>query len=105
MASRSSTFPAHAQAQWLFTTEVAFERMLTLIAEAKTSIRCETYIWRDDEIGGRFRAALAQAACRGVRVRILVDGVGSGALPTGYWEAVIQAGGHVRVFNPFSLSH
>ncbi|MCX6956304.1 MAG: phospholipase D-like domain-containing protein [Verrucomicrobia bacterium] len=97
--------PAHDETRWLATGGIAYGRMLALIDAARVSIRCETYIWRHDEIGDRFRAALVRAAGRGVRVRVLVDGVGSNALPAHYWRDLTDAGGHVRVFNPISLRH
>ncbi len=105
MASPTLRRPAHAGATWLFTVEVAYARMLTLIAEAKSTIRLETYIWKADEIGDRFRDALSVAAARGIKVRVLVDGVGAGALPSDYWAQLETAGGEARVFNPLSLSH
>ncbi len=47
------------------------------IDQASSDIVLETYIFRFDEIGRRIVAALQQACSRGVRVRLLVDGVGS----------------------------
>ncbi len=91
--------------RWLATGEIAYRRMLTLIAEARISIRCETYIWSDDEVGDRFRSALTRAAARGVHVRVLVDGVGSAELPDDYWVGLEHAGGSARAFNPLSLRH
>ena len=79
--------------------------MLELIAAARTSVRCETYIWAADAVGDRFRAALAHAAARGVAVRVLVDGAGSSDLPAGYWHELESAGGTVHVFNPLTFRH
>jgi cardiolipin synthase A/B len=90
-------------ARWLPTGAEAYSRMLDLIAAAKVSIRCETYIWGDDAVGTRFHVALAAAAKRGVRVQVLIDGAGSSALPTNYWYALTSAGGEARVFNPLKL--
>lgn len=90
---------------WLATGAVAYRRMLALIDAARTSIRCETYIWSDDAVGSRFRAALANAASRGVQVRVLVDGVGSSALPSDYWQTLRAAGGAVHVFNPLTFRY
>ena len=92
-------------ARWLVTGALAYRRMLELIAAARTSIRCETYIWAADAVGNRFRAALTIAAARGVAVRVLVDGAGSSALPTGYWHELERAGGTVHVFNPLTFRH
>ena len=49
------------------------------------------------------RDSLAAAARRGVRVRVLVDGFGSSALPTDFWDPLREAGGDARVFNPLRL--
>ncbi|MBC8008564.1 MAG: phosphatidylserine/phosphatidylglycerophosphate/cardiolipin synthase family protein [Burkholderiales bacterium] len=90
---------------WLANGAVAYRRMLALIDAAHTSIRCETYIWSDDAVGTRFREALTRAASRGVRVRVLVDGAGSSALPAGYWQTLQAAGGTAHVFNPLTFRH
>jgi cardiolipin synthase len=79
--------------------------MLALINGARISVRCETYIWSPDAVGARFRAALTRAATRGVRVLVLVDAVGSSALPADYWRELEAAGGRARIFNPISLRH
>ncbi len=54
----------------------AFPPMLDAIAAARHSVGLSTYIFRDDEWGGRFIQALAAAQARGVAVRVLIDGVG-----------------------------
>ena len=104
-APRSSTLPAAPwePARWLPTGAIAYTRMLELIHHAKLSIRCETYIWGNDAVGARFLAALVQAAARGVRVQILIDGAGSSGLPDEYWRALRHLGGEARVFNPLTL--
>jgi cardiolipin synthase len=56
--------------------ENAFPVMLGAIREARRSIWLSTYIFETDPVGRDFIAALAAAARRGVRVRVLVDGVG-----------------------------
>ena len=104
MHSAYPALSAQAQARWLPTGEAAYVRMLELIAGAKASIRCETYIWQPDVVGGRFRDALAAAAARGVHVHVLVDGVGT-SLPADYWAPLECHGGRARVFNPISFSH
>lgn len=97
--------PSSPAAHWLATGALAYRRMLELIAAAQTTIRCETYIWAADAVGDRFRTALAHAAARGVTVRVLVDGVGSSALPDDYWQELERAGGTVHVFNPLTFRH
>jgi cardiolipin synthase len=86
--------------QWLKSGDEAFREMLAAIAEARTTIHFETYIFGADEIGGQFRQALIRARERGVAVKILIDGLGSFTLPPNYWDALIAVGGEVHWFNP-----
>ncbi len=92
-----------SHAHWLPNGEAAFRRMLAAIGEAKVSVRLETYIFAQNPPGDLFRAALAAAAARGLKVEVLVDGFGSRSLPEDYWSPVRGAGGDVRVFNPLAL--
>jgi cardiolipin synthase len=48
--------------------------MLTAIDQAKSQILFETYIWKGDETGERFKRALSAAAGRGVDVYVVYDG-------------------------------
>ncbi len=56
----------------------AYPVMLEAIAAARNSVALSSYIMRHDGIGERFAGALAAAQGRGVAVRVLVDGIGSG---------------------------
>ena len=58
----------------------AYPPMLGAIAAAKSSVGLSSYIFRDDDWGGRFIDALAAANARGVAVRVLIDGIGGGWL-------------------------
>jgi len=58
----------------------AYPSMLAAIAGAQRSIGLSSYIFRNDEWGGRFIEALADAQRRGVAVRVLIDGIGGGWL-------------------------
>ena len=69
------------------------------IRAASRSVRIEVYIFADSPVGRRFRDALAEAAGRGVRVEVLVDGFGSGLLPDDFFHPVLEAGGHLKWFN------
>ena len=89
--------------QWLRTGQEIFPAMLAAIHEARESIRLETYIYADGNIGRQFRDALIRAARRGVRVSVLVDALGCWRLPDVFFEPLIAAGGTVRRFNPLRL--
>lgn len=55
----------------------AFPAMIKAIESAKKSISMATYIFDDDRAGSDFRDALKNARKRGVKVRVLIDAVGS----------------------------
>ena len=56
----------------------AYPQMLDAINNAKKTIALTSYIFRSDKIGHEFIDALAKAHHRGVEVRALIDGFGSG---------------------------
>ena len=85
---------------WLNSGDEAFSAMLAAIDAARTIIRFETYIYANDEVGIKFREAFLKARARGVAVKILVDGLGSFALPGNFWLPLLAADGDVRWFNP-----
>ena len=52
--------------------------MLDEIRSARRSIALASYIFRADRVGNVFIEALRSAHTKGVEVRVLVDGIGSG---------------------------
>jgi cardiolipin synthase len=89
--------------KWLRNGDDAFTAMLAAIEAADKSVRLETYIYSDDEVGRRFRDALLRARQRGVMVKVLVDGIGSHSLPDDFWTSLRDIGGEPRVFNPIAF--
>jgi cardiolipin synthase len=77
-----------------------FDAMLALIESARETLDFEGYIFRRDEIGDRFVKAFADAADRGVRVRVLVDWLGRLPTPWSYFKQLQRDGLDVRPFNP-----
>lgn len=57
--------------------DTLYRAMLDAIAGARVSVRLETYIFADDEVGWMFAEGLAAAARRGVDVRVHIDAAGS----------------------------
>jgi cardiolipin synthase A/B len=55
-----------------------FPAMLQAIHAARKTINFEAFILYSDSIGRKFRDALCDSARRGVEVRVLLDGLGSG---------------------------
>lgn len=59
----------------LFTGADAYNAMIEAINTAQHHVHLASYIYRDDAAGQRFAAALTAAQQRGVRVRVLLDGL------------------------------
>lgn len=77
--------------------------MLAAIDAAVKSVSLEIYIFAAGELAERFRTVLIAAHGRGVRVRVLVDAVGSLELSNSFWDPLRAAGAEVRIFNPLSF--
>lgn len=70
----------------------AYPAMLEAIRGAKTCIAMNSYIFRDDAAGQAFVEALGAATRRGVLVRVLIDGVGTGYLYPGIYYRMKRNG-------------
>ena len=72
---------------------------LGAIAAARRCILFENYIVGCDKVGRQFVDALAGKAREGVPVYLVYDWLGT-LLPGDLFKPLIDAGGHVRCFNP-----
>lgn len=84
----------------VFTSGAAcFDAIGEAIAAAKHHVHVEYYIFRDDVTGRRVRDALIERANAGVKVRVLVDALGS---PLGYSFLRPLRDAHIEIarFNP-----
>lgn len=77
-----------------------FIDMLRDLNAAVREIRLETYIFELDPVGRAFIAALSHAHQRGVRVHLLVDGVGLPLVGDRLLAALEEAGFPFRIFHP-----
>lgn len=77
-----------------------FDAMIAAIGEATTRVDFEGYIFRDDEVGVRFKEALIAAAMRGVEVRVLIDWVGRMGTPVRFLKEMTKFGVAVKLFSP-----
>ena len=68
------------------------EALLELIGSAQKTLHCFYFLYEEDETGERVRDALAEAAKRGVEVKLYIDAFGSGAEPP-FFECIEEAGG------------
>jgi len=72
--------------------EETYPAMLAAIDAATKSVGLCSYIFRDDAAGEAFVAALIRAHRRGVQVRVLIDGIGSGYFWSGTNNRLRRAG-------------
>lgn len=80
----------------------AFPPMLEAIEQARSRINFETYVFKDETIGERFLQALERASQRGVKVRMILDPIGS-VLSNENQERMAKAGIQLAWFNPLSF--
>jgi cardiolipin synthase len=77
-----------------------FPALLAALASATREIFLETYIYAEDDTAGRVTDALAEAARRGVAVRVVLDGFGARDFPPRYRAQLADAGAEVLVYRP-----
>ncbi len=88
------------QEQLFFNAEEYFAALLADIHQARSSVLLETYIFHHDDTGCEVIHALRSAVQRGVTVRVLMDGLGSGRDVHLVTEELRSAGVDVRIFRP-----
>ncbi|WP_343116675.1 phospholipase D family protein [Ostreiculturibacter nitratireducens] len=81
----------------------AFGARVTLARAAESSIDAQYYIWQRDVTGFLLLDELRAAAERGVRVRLLLDDVGTAGLDAELAALDALPNFEVRLFNPFTL--
>lgn len=78
-----------------------FNKMRQLIDGAQGEILLEVYIFSADSIGNAIVQSLRGAVKRGVRVRLMIDGVGSFEFRTSWVELLQDSGVEIKVYHPF----
>ncbi|MCO7518129.1 MULTISPECIES: cardiolipin synthase ClsB [unclassified Pseudomonas] len=88
------------QVELLINGEQYYPRVFAAIAQAQEEILLETFIIYDDKVGQPLRQALIDAARRGVRVEVAVDGYGTADLDNAFVSSMTEAGVHFHAFDP-----
>ena len=81
-----------------------FPALIQAIDSAHAWVQMETYLFDVFGAGAGVADALIRAAQRGVRVQVLVDGIGSAALPAEWQEKMRSAGVNWCVYSPLTSS-
>ncbi len=80
----------------------AFNTRVALARRARHTLDAQYYIVEDDETGRAILKELQDAARRGVRVRLLMDDIGTETLDQTLLKMAAQSNIEVRIFNPFA---
>jgi cardiolipin synthase A/B len=84
----------------LATGEKAYSALIDLIKHAEKSIDIATFILGNDETGAAILAALTRRAGQGVRVRVLLDALGSFRISKKMLAPLLANGGQCAFFMP-----
>ena len=80
--------------------DVFYESELEAIRNARSTVNLERYIFRRDEIGRRYVEAMAERARAGVKVKVVLDYVGSFTTWDRFFKPLREAGGKVCWYQP-----
>ena len=86
--------------QLLINGEDYYPRVFDSIRRAREEVLLETFIIFDDKVGQELQQALIDAAQRGVRVEVAVDGYGTADLSQSFISAMTGQGIKFHVFDP-----
>ncbi len=107
LCDRVSRFPLHDgnRITLLDGGDEAYPAMLEAIEGARHCIALQTYIFDHDRIGLRFVQALEDARRRGVRIRVLIDAIGSKYSHPPIIRLLLRSGIRAELFmtNPLGL--
>jgi cardiolipin synthase len=91
---------AHDSYVVLTNGDQAFPAMIAAIEHAKERVGLETYIYEQGKIGTQFTDALEAAARRGVKVRLVLDAVGSKKMSADDIKRLEDAAARIGWVNP-----
>lgn len=100
--------PGEAQAGWTSETlfgagDEFFADVLKSIDAARVTVDFESYIFEPDALGERVIEAFCRAAARGVKVRVIVDAIGSPSWRVRYAERLAAAGVRCKIYHENSF--
>lgn len=88
-----------------FWGEELYDQLVEDLENAEHTIDMQYYIFKADALGKRLLEVLTRKAKEGVRVRLLVDGVGGRSLSRSVLQPFHSAGGRTAVFFPSILPY
>lgn len=105
LVSASSNLPLSTadKVQLLVGGAATFDSIMAAVRQAQHHVHLEYYIFEPDQTGQALLALLCTKAREGVRVRLLVDALGSKRLCRRHYRELEAAGGEVALFHPTRL--
>ena len=100
---RPTHFNHHQQVRLLQGAVELFAAVIAAVDASSTEVRLETYIFNFDSQGERLAQALVRAAERGVAVYLVIDGIGTPALPPPWVQRFNAAGLQWHRFLPLGF--
>ena len=91
------------EVEWLVDGAATYAAILAAIAAAQRHVNLEYYIFEPDHAGTAVRDALVERARAGVKVRLLLDAVGSARIKQDFLQPLLDAGAEVAWFHPRQL--
>ncbi len=80
-----------------------YQTLCNRIEKAAHHVHIQVYVWRTDHYGEKILNSVVNAAKRGVKVRLLVDEVGSIDTPEKFFRPLTEAGGQFAWFSTLHL--
>ena len=103
-ALSDTTIEPHTRIEVLPNGENYYPAELEAIRGAKHSVDLEAYIFKKGKVADEFLQALTERAKAGVKVNLVLDGMGSLSTRRSYFAPLIQAGGMVEFYHPLRLT-
>ena len=80
--------------------QATYAALIDAVRGAHHHVHLEYYIYQPDQTGRALRDALVERALAGVKVRLLLDAVGSSKTPSSFFRELTDAGGELCWFHP-----
>jgi len=80
-----------------------FDVLIERIGAAQQTVHFETFLWKEGKLGQRMADALSERARAGLKVRVLLDAIGSKEIGKGERQQMENAGCKVKMFHERSI--
>jgi putative cardiolipin synthase len=100
--SEIEAHPLDSGAMLITSGQEGFRARVGLANVAEKTLDLQYYIWENDTVGKVLAERVLRAADRGVRVRLLVDDIGTADTEFGFAQMDFHPKIEIRLFNPFA---